>query len=101
MLSVPFCGTRLCTVPLESSLLSTTDSEPKLAPVKTPSTVSKLLPNVSKNEFGAGMANEHGAVHVHQALGVPLPMTSKGSPGSAVNPTLEPVAVRAPAPVMR
>jgi hypothetical protein len=44
---------------------------------------------------------EQGAVHVHHALAVPLPDTAAGSPGSAVNPALDPVAVSAPDPVNR
>ncbi|PYS27714.1 MAG: hypothetical protein DMG11_15495, partial [Acidobacteria bacterium] len=87
-------GTRLVRkLPLESSSAANSDSLSKLGPVKTPSTVSKLLPMVSMNDVGCVTVNEQGAVHVHQALGVPLPllMPSEGSPGSTVKPTLDPV----------
>src|SRR2546422_920420 len=91
-------GTRLVRkLPLESSSAANSGSLSKLGPVKTPSTVSKLLPMVSMNDVGCVTVNEQGAVHVHQALGVPLPllMPSEGSPGSTVKPTLDPVVVTA------
>src|SRR5258706_11474367 len=84
-----------------SSLLANTVSPPRLEPVNTPRTVSKLLPIVSINEFGAVTVNGHGATHVHHTLGVvPAPATSAGSPASAVAPMLDPVAVREPDPVI-
>ena len=69
--------------------------------MKTPRTVSKLLPTVSINEPGAVTVNEQGATQVHHTLGVPgVPMPSEGSPPSDVAKTTEPVAVSVPDPVI-
>src|SRR5688572_28143888 len=50
---------------------------------------------VLMNDVGCVTLKEQGAVHVHQALGVPLPapIRSVGSPGSAVSPTLDPTVI--------
>src|SRR5882762_9280972 len=85
-------GTRLVVLPPELSSLANLTNVPNVEPVNTPSTVSKSLPIVSRNDVGDATLNEHGAVHVHQTLGVPLPvlMRSEGSPPSAVPPMLYP-----------
>src|SRR5688572_20770654 len=88
--------------PPESSSLANGASEARLVPVKTPSTVSKLLPAVLMKEFGEVTLNEHVAVHVHQTLGVPppAPSRSEGSLLCAVAPALEPTAIIEPVPTI-
>src|ERR1051326_8680679 len=90
-------GTRLVRLPPASSSLATRVSAPRLDPVNTPRTVSKLLPIVSMNEVGDVRLNEQGAVHVHHALGVDpeFERRSFGSPASDVNPAFDPVVVTA------
>src|SRR5262249_41821117 len=100
-------GTLLVKPPGTASVPDSSSAAKRLSvarfePVKTPSTVSKLLPLVSIHEFGPVTLNEHGATHVHQTLlgAVPVPVPSDGSPASRVAPTFVPVAVSAPLPTI-
>src|SRR5207249_3762151 len=78
----------------ELSSLANRVSAPRLDPVNTPTTVSKLDPIVSMNEEGCVTVNVQGAVQVHHALGVaPLPEIRSSGSTSEVNPKLNPVAV--------
>src|SRR5262245_14753377 len=80
-----FLGTWLVTPPPPLSSAANGASVSRAVPVKTPSTVSRVLPTVSTNPSGLVRWNEHGAVQVHHRLGVPPgTMPSAGSPASAV-----------------
>src|SRR5262245_29672810 len=72
--------------PLSSAPMQVNDAS--VDQVKKASTVSKLLLFVFMKSVGAEMVHEHGAVHVHHRLGVPVPrqILSVGSPGSVVAP---------------
>ena len=80
-------------IPPESSSLATLVRLPSEAPVNT--TVSKLLPMLSRKMLPVVKRIEHDGVQVHQTLGVPPPSTirSLGSPASLVAFTLVPVTV--------
>src|SRR5262245_24001694 len=97
----PRPGTRLAGAapPLSSAAMRVNVAS--VDPVNTASTVSKLLPFVFMKSVGAEMVNEHGAVHVHHRLGVPVPrpILSVGSPGSVVAPVKLAVAVSPTSPV--